>query len=153
MHIMSLPVFINVLKQFLPRKVLAALHNFCQPRITNVDIVPLSGFSSKMKTQRFPAHVHMFIAHRRQPKGIILPSVFVVSYSNQAHLQQPNHRRQNFVPRQTFQSQVSLDSLPKFRQRPGKRNHPAIFRFITDFSPALVITTLFASPCVASRRL
>src|SRR5439155_25587240 len=64
----ALAFLIDVLKQFLARKLLAALHDFCYPAIVDVELEIDAALAAEFETDSGSPDFNVFIAHDRETK-------------------------------------------------------------------------------------
>jgi hypothetical protein len=95
----------------------------------------------------------MAISHSGKAERIILARVFFITDANQTDFEKAEDGRQDFVPGQTGQAQISLDATADFGQSPGEGEQTGVFRLITDFTPARMIPVLFAMAIVSASGL
>src|SRR3954447_23002672 len=122
-------------------------------RIGHIDVMLLAGFSSKLEPDLSAADLRVPILEGREPEGFVLTSVLVIPYTDETRFQQLDDGGQDFVFRQTGQSQIPGELFADFWPRLGERQHARVFRFITNLPPFGMIPVLLAAARISARSL
>jgi hypothetical protein len=129
------------------------LHDACEAAIVQIDVVLHAALPAERESYALAVDLDMPIAHGCEPVRAIRSSVFVVAHPDQGLLEQPHHRGEHFLARQTGTPQI-VGRLPAHaRQRLREPNEPVIFRLVSNDPPFRVIAILLAAARIASGRL
>src|SRR5579883_415155 len=143
-------VTVEILKQFLARQILAALHDARQPAVVHADAVANPALAAKGKLQARPFDCDVSVAQRGQAEGTVGAGVLLVADADESGFEQADHGGQHLRPWQPWLRQILFDAGADGRQRLGEGDHSVVFRLIADSPPARVVAILLAAPGIVS---
>ena len=142
---LPLSVPVDVLKEELSRKLLAALDEARQSTIVQNDLVSLAALAREAEEGRAIARkLDVPVAQGRQPVRAVAARVLLVSDPQQGRIKQRHHRGEHFLPRQSRSRKVLLETPAKLRQIGAEFDHPRELAVVAGSSPIRVVTVLFA---------
>jgi hypothetical protein len=106
--------------------------------------------TAKIELDLRAADADVTIAKRREPEGVVLPGVLLVSNPDKCRFQQPNDCRQDLAARELLCFKITRDATPYLWQSQGKGRHAVILRLIACFSPLRMVSVLFPSSRIAA---
>src|SRR5690348_5000746 len=148
-----LALAVHILKQLVPRQLLAAPDDFRHAPILYVHLLILAALAPEAEADARSGDLGMLIVQRRQPIRFVLARVLLVANAQRGLIQQAHHRRQHLLAWQIRQRQIGRDPRADGRQRLRERDHAVVFRGVAHRTPVWVVAILLAPLRVLARRL
>jgi hypothetical protein len=95
----------------------------------------------------------MTIFERRQAKRFVGPRILRIPNANECLAEEFDDSGQHLVFAEGQLAQIGGDLTPQLGECASEGNHPVVLRLVSDLAPARMIAVLFATPCIAPRRL